>query len=116
MQMSERLNAACEETLLSLIQDGEDAGEERKRRQLRISAHREGDTAILEFTVAAGGDNIQDRLMAIGDDPGDSPAENEISLRLLRWLSTSVRHQRYHESDIVTVRVAAPVATVQAAA
>ena len=116
VQMSERLNAACEETLLSLIQGGEDAGEGRKRRQLHISVHREGDTAVLEFTVAAGGDNIQDRLMAIGDDPGDAPAESEISLRLLRWLSTSVRHQRYHESDIVTVRVAAPVPTERAAA
>ena len=55
MAMSERLGAACEETLLSLLQDGEDAGEGRKRRHLRISAHREGDTAVLEFTVAAGG-------------------------------------------------------------
>ncbi len=110
VEMSERLNGACEETLLSLFEDGGDAaGSGRKRRQLRIAAHREGDTAVLEFTVAAGDDNIQDRLMAIGDDPGDSPVESEISLRLLRWLAASVRHQRYHESDIVTVRVAAPV-------
>ncbi len=106
--MSERLGAVCEVTLLSLVRDREDANENRGRRQLRIAAHREGNTAVLEFTVFPGNDNIQDRLMAIGDDPGGAPDEREVSLRNLRRLASSVRHQRFHELDIVSVYVSAP--------
>ena len=34
--------------------------------------------------------------------------EREVSLRLLRHLASSVHHQQYHDTDIVTVRVKAP--------
>jgi hypothetical protein len=37
-----------------------------------------------------------------------TPVENEISLRLLRSYASSVRHQQYHETDIITVRVTPP--------
>ena len=103
--MAERLDAACEETLLTLVR--EDEGKEQRRR-LRLSAHREGNGAVLEFVVTSREDNIQDRLALLADDPGDAPAEQEVSLRLLRRLASSVRHQQYHGTDIVTVRVAAP--------
>ena len=36
--------------------------------------------------------------------PGDQ-VEHELSLRLLRHYASSVRHQQYHDTDIVTVRV-----------
>ena len=52
--------------------------------------------------------------MSLADDPGDAPAEHEVSLRLLRRLASSVRHQQYHGTDIVTVRVAAPAPDEQA--
>ena len=103
--MAERLAAACEETLLSLIREDEDA---ETRRRLRLSAHREGGGAVLEFAVASRGDNIQDRIALLADDPGDAPDEHEVSLRLLRRFASSVRHRQYHGTDIVTVRVAAP--------
>ena len=35
------------------------------------------------------------------------PAEEEVSLRLLRRLASTVRHQQYRGMDVVTVRVAA---------
>ena len=103
--MARRLDAACEETLLTLVRDDED---EESRRRLRLSAHREGNGAVLEFVVTAREDNIQDRIALLADDPGDAPADQEVSLRLLRRLASSVRHQQYHGTDIVTVRVAAP--------
>ena len=103
--MAQRLDAACEETLLTLVRDDED---EESRRRLRLSAHREGSGAVLEFVVTAREDNIQDRIALLADDPGDAPADQEVSLRLLRRLASSVRHQQYHGTDIVTVRVAAP--------
>ena len=103
--MAGRLDAASEETLLSLVRD-EEAGD--RPRRLRLVARREGDGAVLEFVVAARDDNIQDRLALIAEEPGETPAEREVSLRLLRRLATSVRHQQFHDTDIVTVRVAAP--------
>lgn len=45
--------------------------------------------------------------MLLGEQPADVPDDREVSLRLLRHLASSVRHEQYHDSDIVTVRVAA---------
>ncbi len=103
--MAGRLDAACEETLLSLVRE-EESGDEPRR--LHLVARRDGDGAVLEFVVAARDDNIQDRLALIAEEPGETPAEREVSLRLLRRLASSVRHQQFHGTDIVTVRVAAP--------
>ena len=38
----------------------------------------------------------------------ETPVEQEVSLRLLRHLASSVRHQQYHDTDIVTVQVKYP--------
>ena len=103
--MADRLYAACEETLQTFV--GEDDDEARRRR-LRLVAFREGGGAVLEFVVASRESNIQDRLALLGDEPGEVSAEQEVSLRLLRHLASSVRHQQFHGTDIVTIRVAAP--------
>ena len=101
--MANRLDAACEETLLTL------AGQEsEEHRRLRLVAYREGSGAVLEFVVSSRDDNIQDRLALLPDEPGTAPPEHEVSLRLLRRLASSVHHQQYRGTDIVTVRVAAP--------
>ena len=111
--MAERLDAACEETLLTLLRQEEESEEEPGRRRLRLTARREGDGAVLEFVVAAQDDNIQDRLALIREEPGENWDEREVSLRLLRRLASSLRHQQYHGTDIVTVRVAAPVSAAE---
>ena len=105
--MTTRLDAVCEEALLTLLQQ-EDAKEEKEERRLRLVAYREGNGAVLEFVVASREGNIQDRLSLLGDQPGEVSAEQEVSLRLLRRLASSVRHQQYHGTDIVTIRVTAP--------
>ena len=99
--MAERLDAACEETLLTLVRQ-----ENAEERRLRLVAYREGGGAVLEFVVASRDENVQDRLALLGDEPGEAPAEEEVSLRLLRRLASSVRHQQYRGMDVVTVRVA----------
>ena len=71
-------------------------------------AYREGGGAVLEFVVASRDENVQDRLALLGDEPGETPAEEELSLQLLRRLASSVRHQQYRGMDVVTVRVAGP--------
>ena len=110
--MAERLGAACEETILTLIRQEEESGGESRVRRLRLAAHREGDSAVLQFTVAAQATNIQDRLALVGEETGNAPAEQEMSLRILRRLASSVHHKQYHGTDIVGVRVAAPVPDV----
>ena len=101
--MAQRLDAACEETLLTLVRQ-----EKEEERRLRLVAYREGGGAVLEFVVASRDENVQDRLALLGDEPGEALAEEEVSLRLLRRLASSVRHRQYRGMDVVTVRVAGP--------
>lgn len=103
--MTGRLEAVGEEALLTLIQH-EKSGD-RKGSNLRLVAFREESGAVLEFVVAPRGENIQDRLATLPDDTDETSIEQEVSLRLLRHLASSVRHQQYHDTDIVTVRVEA---------
>ena len=108
--MKDRLDAAAEETLLTLLRhDGEGAGEGAGRRLL-LTAHRESGSAILEFIAAPGEENLQDRIALLGERAEEAPADREVSLRLLRHIASSVHHQQYHDTDIVTVRVEAPAA------
>ena len=51
---------------------------------------------------------LQDRMGLLADRPDDVLMEREVSLRLLRHIASSVRHQQFHDSDIVTVRVEVP--------
>ena len=104
--MANRLDAAAEETLLTLIPQDE-IEEEHDPRHLRLTAYREEGDAVLEVVVSSGEENIQDRIALLGEQTNEAPIEREVSLRLLRHLASSVRHQQYHETDIVTVRVKA---------
>ena len=101
---AERLDAAGEETLLTLLRETE-AGPERAPRRLRLTAHKEAGGAVLEFVAASGDENIEDRIALLGEGAAGDQVEHEVSLRLLRHLASSVRHQQYHDTDILTVRV-----------
>ena len=101
--MTDRLRAVGEETLLTLIRQDEKSEE----RRLQISARNDGRAAELEFVAATDETNIEDRMAVLGDRVAGHQAEQEVSLRLLRHLASSVRHQQYHETDVVTVRVEA---------
>ncbi len=105
--MANRLDAAAEETLLTLLQQNE-ADRDHPRRRLLPIAHKEGGVAVLEFIAAPGEENLQDRIALLGKQAGEAPIEREVSLRLLRHIASSVRHQQYHDANIVTVRVEAP--------
>jgi len=106
-KMVHRLDAASEETLLTLI--GQDEGrEKRERRRLLLQARKEAGGAVLEFIAGSGEQNLQDRMGLLADRPDDVLMEREVSLRLLRHIASSVRHQQFHDSDIVTVRVEVP--------
>ncbi len=104
--LSHRLEAASEETLLTLFQR-DNAGKKR-RRHLLLIAHKEENGAVLEFVASASKENLEDRIALLGEQNAKTPAEREISLRLLRHFASSVRHQQYHDTDIITIRVSPP--------
>ncbi len=112
-EMASRLAAATEEAFLTLLggQDPLDRPEQerggREDRRLHLVAHRERGGALLRLVVAPRDENVQDRIALLGEESTEVSAEREMSLRLLQHLASSVRHQQYHETDIVTVRVQA---------
>ncbi|WP_420632642.1 uracil-xanthine permease family protein [Candidatus Palauibacter sp.] len=107
MEMSDRLLQAAEETLLLLLEQAardEDDGD----RSLRLLARKWGSGAELEFIAAGGEGNIQDQIAVLASHGTAEPQEHELSLRILRHLATSVRHQKYHDADIVTLHIEGP--------
>ena len=105
--MAERLDAVAEEMLLTLLGRQED-GAPSGRQRLLLAAREEDGRAVLEFVTGSGDDNFEDRIALLGEDIAGTPAEREISLRLLRHLASSVRHEQYHDTEFITVRVEAP--------
>ena len=101
-----RLTAAGEETMAILLQEEDEVTAGRARR-LSVSARMEDGAAEMEFVTALEGDNMEDRLSYLGELP-TIPDENEVSFRLLRHYASSVRHQKYHGVDIITVSVNGP--------
>ena len=111
--MQERLSAVAEETLLTLAPldleldlEADDApGDERR---LIVVASSDGPVADLEFIGSGNEENIEDQVRQLQQHDTETPAEHEISLRLLRSYASSVKHQQYHDTDIITVRVDPP--------
>jgi NCS2 family nucleobase:cation symporter-2/xanthine permease XanP len=101
---AQRLALVGEETLTSLLSQDED--EDAAPRRLHIVARRDRGVAELEFVAASDEENIEDRLAHLGEQrPEITDDERQISFRLLQHYASSVRHQKYHDLDIVTVHV-----------
>ena len=99
------MTSAGEETLAITV-----AREQRRRlpaHDAALGRHRtrmEGRSAELEFVTALEGENMQDRLAYLSELP-PVPDEREVSFRLLLHYASTVRHQKYHGVDVVTVNV-----------
>ena len=116
--MKARLEAVAEETLLTLApldlegllsdDDPPQAEDENNDRRLIVLASSEGQMADLEFIGGSSGANIEDQVHQLQQYDTQPPTEHDLSLRLLRSYATSVRHQQYHDTDIITVRVGPP--------
>ena len=119
-QMTERLEAAAEETVLVLTESSE-AANGRGARRLLLNARAHGSGAELEFVSAAvDAENLEDRL-ALLTNLGPQEAEEEAgetggtigrdaSLRLLGHYASSVTHRQYYDLEVVNVRVSQPAA------
>ena len=102
------LRAACEEVVLSLkgeddpFADDPELGLSTKR--VRVSARVNREQAELEFVAAFADGNLEDEIATLGE-PDASTVGEETSLRLLRHYASSVRHQKYRKTDVVTITV-----------
>ncbi len=78
---------------------------------LLLTVRKEDGAAVLKFIVGAdggtSGSNLQDHISVLGETAEEPPPEHgeEMSLRLLHHLASSVRHQQFHGMDVVTLRV-----------
>ena len=115
--MKDRLGAVAEETLLTLapldlegLLAGNDDDEDKEERQLIVLASSEGPVADLEFIGGGDDENMEDRIRQLQQHDSETMVEQDVSLRLLRNYASSVRHQQYHDTDIIAVRVDPPAA------
>ena len=100
---SGRLRSAAEETLMSLIQTDEEQPASGAPR-LIVIARPEAGLVEMEFMAVFDEENLEDRLAYLSEET-EGLEVGELSLRLLRHHASSVRHQKYHGLDIVTVQV-----------
>ncbi len=100
---TERLAAAGEEALAVLLQEV-NATESGEPRRLTVSARAHEQAAELEFVTALEGENMEDHLAYLSQLP-PVPDEHQVSYRLLWHYASSVRHQKYHGIDIITIQV-----------
>ena len=97
-----RVEGAVEEALLILCSQTDP---DSKDRILQLMIKGESDRATLEFVAADSTENLQDRIALMGSDVSAVNLERDVSLRMLKHLTTSVRHERYHGTEIIVLEV-----------
>ena len=100
---AERLRSAGEEALLSLLQPA-NRHESDAPPRLVVTARSVGGAVEMEFLAVFVEESLEDHLAYLGEEAGAFD-DREMSFRLLRHFASSVRHQKYHGMDVVTVRV-----------
>lgn len=99
-----RLCAAAEEAVLGLLPA--DEKQPKEPWHLLLIARVDAKEAELELIASDLDRNLEDRLALLGTWAGRT-VDREFSLRLLQHYASSVRHQQYHNTDVITVRVPA---------
>ena len=100
---TQRLRSAGEETLASLLSQEDDA-EAAASPRLVVVARPQDKMVEMEFVATTRQENIEDQLAYLTEEEA-LPTLDDLSLRLLRYHASTVRHQKFHGVDIVTVQV-----------
>ena len=103
-EMETRLRAVGEETM-QILTGGDTQETADQERQLLLIARSDGKAADLEFIATTDATNIEDQLAMLSEAAASVPVESETPLRLLRHYASSIRHQQYHDIDVLTIRV-----------
>ncbi len=98
-----RLRSVGEETLASLLPEDSD-GDDSPTPRLIVDARPQGRMVELEFVATTRQENLEDQMAYLTNEAA-TPAVHDLSLRLLRHYASNVKHQKFHEVDIVTVQV-----------
>ena len=101
-ESKKRLYLAGEETLLALLDDRKEGIH---NRHLLLMAKKCGSGIELEFLAATTSKNMENQLAILSEQPDGPAGEQEVSLRLIKHATSSLRHQQYHSTDIVTMRI-----------
>lgn len=103
-----RLRSAGEETLMSLLREGDDRSVA-DAPSLIVAARHSGAAVEMEFLAVFDELNLEDRLAHLSEESQSTAGleDGEVSLRLLRQYASSVHHQKFHGLDVVTVQVKA---------
>jgi xanthine permease XanP len=96
-----RLELVTEEALLYLMSHQDAAAMQKKT--IHLSMRYEGEVVELEIIAGPQEANMQDLVRSL--KTGGEPAEDELSLRLLRELALDLRHQQFHDIDCLLLRV-----------
>lgn len=102
-----RLMLIAEEALIFLLQNKQDRkkGDETKKSEMLYVKLTETDhEAELEYISAPANINVESALLAL-NKVGESNAEDQISLRLIKGMAKDVKHLQYHGTDYLLLRV-----------
>ena len=101
-----RLRSAGEETMASLLHPDSELQSEGKDAMPRmvVVARPTSNVVEMEFVAVLDDENLEDRLAYL-DEQEETLDDREVSFRLLRHYASSVKHQKYHGMDIITVQV-----------
>ena len=93
-----RLQLAAEETLVVMLEREDGAP-----RDLRIEARLEETAVELDIVAGPRGANLEDEL--VRHARADAAPEDALSFRILASIVDELRHQQYHGTDFVTLKV-----------
>lgn len=101
-ELTSRVEGAAEEALLLLCTQTDTL---KKDGVLQMMIKGQTEKIIMEFVAADSSENLQDRIALMGTDVSAMDMERNVSLRMLKHLTTSVRHERYYGTEIVILEV-----------
>ena len=103
--MSQRLGRVARATT-QLILGPDHAGAADNSGNLLVTARDEGSGVTLEFVAATSADNIEDAITALAElGQSDDDQREDNPLELLCDYTSSVRHRRYYDTDVITIQV-----------
>ena len=105
--MSNRLHGAAEESLYAILNNSNVSDQQESAQSLQMVAYCAEDSVILELQTAPSDKNLQDQIALLKEHSYATDSE-DLSLRLLRKFASSIRHQQYYETQLLTLRFDPP--------
>lgn len=102
-----RLMLIAEEALIFLLQNRQDEGnvvDTKKTEMLYVKITEKDHEAEIEYITVPANINVESALLSLNKS-GESNAEDQISLRLIKGMAKDVKHLQYHGIDYLLLKV-----------